>query len=273
MQLIWPGPGSHLQVGVDDLLPVFPVPLDVLGNAGLDYPDKLPAAPGLQCLVDLFVAGYAALSPSGQSERQRQDDGCIDSSGCARRRRSRARLPERCRRRSHQEYKQGERVDAPKTGCLRQPFQRADRIAGQVPWKAGQQVTAQPFRHRQQASKQHQTVPTSAPQAGSDAAGQPPIDRKIGRQPRHSEGNQGGKLFRLDTKGFGNPPQRGHEVAETKAPADGKAAPERLACARAINQPDQNRHGNEQHQPQIERGQGKAGGSAGQGCHQAGGDR
>ena len=142
------------------------------------------------------------------------------------------------------EAQEGQAVETDQRGGLHQPEVLAERHAGVVPGKAGEEVPAQPLADRsgrrrrrgsRQASGSQNRRARAKPKAGKKA--------RSGRQPQHPEGHRPGELVGLDQEGGTEPPEAGDEIAEAPEPAEESCRSERRPTGgavldRPVEQPD-----------------------------------
>ena len=134
------------------------------------------------------------------------------------------------------------------------------RVAEGVPGKAGEQVAAQPLgngeRHRQRQDPHR----PARPDQRASAEPQRREDRQAGRQRDHRERQQPAEGLGIDQERMADPIETGQEIAEAEPPARAgrrqhAAEPPRR---RPVDQPDQDRKGDERDRPEVDGGSASA---------------
>ena len=138
---------------------------------------------------------------------------------------------------------------------LRQRQRLRQRVAERIPWKSGQQMAAQPFADRQADRERQHARGVAGPEQARQRKADRGEQREIGGQAEHRERHQPGKGRCIDQEGVADPVKPRHEIAEPEPEAGHRrrrhAAP--FSGRRAVDQPDRDRKGQEQHRPCIER--------------------
>ena len=159
------------------------------------------------------------------------------------------------RRREHHDRNEGEAPDADHRRALRQRQRIGQRVAEGVPGKAGQDVTAQPFRGGKRNAERQETQRAPDPQGAGQRDAERGEEREHRRQADDRDRQQPAEGRRIDQKGIADPIKADEKIAEAEPPADagrrGDAAP--AAGSGAVDQPHHGRKGQEQHRPEIQR--------------------
>ena len=114
---------------------------------------------------------------------------------------------------------QGQAVEADQRGGLHQPEVLAERHAGAVPGKAGEEMAAQPFADGQAEGEGEDAPGVGHPEQAGEREAEGREEGEQRRQAQDPEGQGPGELVRLDQEGGAEPPEPGHEIAEAPEPA------------------------------------------------------
>ena len=157
--------------------------------------------------------------------------------------------------RENDDRDEGEAPEPDHRGALRQRQRGGEGIAQGIPGKTGQHMAAQPFGRGQRHTEREDAERTPRPQHPRHRHSERSKERKHRRQADDRDREQPAEGRRIDQEGVADPVEAGEEIAEAEPPArrrrDGDAAP--AAQSGAVDEPDQDRKGQEQNRPRVER--------------------
>ncbi len=164
----------------------------------------------------------------------------------------------------------GQAPDSDQRRALRQPERRDQRIAVGVPRKSGEQVAAQPLGDGEGDREREHARRAARPDQPRQREPQRGKERQAGRQPDDRERQQPAEDLGVDQKRVADPIEAGEEIAEAEPPARGRRRHHAAEApgGGAIDQPDQDREGEERHRPHVERRQRQRRGGARKECDQ-----
>ena len=164
------------------------------------------------------------------------------------------------KQRRHREHEDRERVHADHADHryrLHQQRRRHCGIADRIPGKAGEQKGAQPLEQRERGGECGDAADIVGPEQPRQRRRQTVEDRENGRQQDDCDRQRPGEAVGLDQHGAADPPQPGDEIAEAEPPADRECRTQaaqksgRTLDGRTVEQPDENRKGNEADRKEI----------------------
>ena len=119
-----------------------------------------------------------------------------------------------------------------------------------------------PLGRRKEDGEHQEARDAGGPERGGEPQGKRPEHGDRQGKQHQDERHHPGECLGIDQKRRRDPVQAGQEIAETEAPAEPQAGTERTAPRRhlgidAVEQPDQDREGDDEDRRQIERRHGK----------------
>ena len=143
-------------------------------------------------------------------------------------------------------------------------------MADGIPRETGEDEGADPFEECERRGERGDAAEVVGPEQARHGGGQPIEDRQQRRQQHDGDRQRPGEFVGVDQNRTAHPPQPADEIAEAEPPADGEGGPQAAQQPRrafdggAVEQPDQDRKGDEADREEIERRQREHGNRAGQ---------
>ena len=163
------------------------------------------------------------------------------------------------RRREDEEGRKRHAPDADERCGLHHERCRCQRVAEGIPREPCEEVAAQPFGHRHRAGEDEKARPTVEPEGARHRRADCPEEREERRQGDHGQRQRPCKSAGVDEERRADPPETRDKEAEAESEADNggrenTAEPGRtFTCLGAIDQPDENRHGQPKNRKRKER--------------------
>src|SRR5262249_4038172 len=143
--------------------------------------------------------------------------------------------------------------DADERRPLREPERRDQRVAEGIPGKAAEEVPAQPLRQRERDGERQQTLRAARPNQTGEREAEAGIDPKPGRHADDRKRQQPAEDLGIDQERIAHQIEAGEKIAEPEPPPGrgGREYPAETAGGSAVDEPDQDRKGEERDRPEV----------------------